>query len=255
MFYCGGNYEARKGSGIGQGSVSLHPGGHSHGPQPGAYERSIGVEFFDELAVMVDTFRPLRLGEGARCQRRRSLRLDVVRTRPRGRMSAADGDPGDPGGFGGFGIDHLPYGVVRLESRHVAVVRYPDRLLDLSTIDAGLFGAGTLDRLLAAGRDTWAQVRAAATRAIEADRSPLLHLADARPVLAWTVADYVDFYASEAHATNAGRIFRPGAEPLPPTGSTCRSATTAAPAPSSCRARRCGARAASSRSTTATGRG
>jgi homogentisate 1,2-dioxygenase len=66
MFYCGGNYEARKGSGIGQGSVSLHPGGHSHGPQPGAYERSIGAEFFDELAVMVDTFRPLRLGEGAR---------------------------------------------------------------------------------------------------------------------------------------------------------------------------------------------
>ena len=66
MFYCGGNYEARKGSGIGQGSVSLHPGGHSHGPQPGAYERSIGVEYFDELAVMVDTFRPLRLGEGAR---------------------------------------------------------------------------------------------------------------------------------------------------------------------------------------------
>jgi homogentisate 1,2-dioxygenase len=66
MFYCGGDYEARKGSGIGQGSISLHPGGHSHGPQPGAYERSIGVEFFDELAVMVDTFRPLRLGEGGR---------------------------------------------------------------------------------------------------------------------------------------------------------------------------------------------
>ncbi|EIE99000.1 homogentisate 1,2-dioxygenase [Saccharomonospora glauca] len=64
MFYCGGDYEARKGSGIGQGSVSVHPGGHSHGPQPGAYERSIGVEFFDELAVMVDTFRPLELGEG-----------------------------------------------------------------------------------------------------------------------------------------------------------------------------------------------
>ncbi len=65
MFYCGGDYEARKGSGIGQGSVSLHPGGHPHGPQPGAYERSIGVDYFDELAVMVDTFRPLDLGEGA----------------------------------------------------------------------------------------------------------------------------------------------------------------------------------------------
>ncbi|MEZ0094781.1 homogentisate 1,2-dioxygenase [Streptacidiphilus sp. EB129] len=66
MFYCGGDYEARKGSGIGQGSVSLHPGGHTHGPQPGAYERSIGAESFDELAVMVDTFRPLDLAEGAR---------------------------------------------------------------------------------------------------------------------------------------------------------------------------------------------
>ncbi|PWU55499.1 homogentisate 1,2-dioxygenase [Micromonospora globispora] len=66
MFYCGGDYEARKGSGIGQGSISLHPGGHSHGPQPGAVERSLGAQFFDELAVMVDTFRPLELGEGAK---------------------------------------------------------------------------------------------------------------------------------------------------------------------------------------------
>jgi homogentisate 1,2-dioxygenase len=65
MFYVGGDYEARKGSGIGIGSVSLHPGGHSHGPQPAAIERSLGATFFDELAVMVDTFRPLELGEGA----------------------------------------------------------------------------------------------------------------------------------------------------------------------------------------------
>ncbi|MQY27502.1 Homogentisate 1,2-dioxygenase [Nocardia sp. RB56] len=64
MFYCGGDYAARRGSGIAAGSVSLHPGGHSHGPQPGAVERSLGAEFFDELAVMVDTFRPLQLGEG-----------------------------------------------------------------------------------------------------------------------------------------------------------------------------------------------
>lgn len=66
MFYVAGDYEARKGSGIGKGSISLHPGGHSHGPQPGAYEKSIGVESFDELAVMVDTFRPLELGEAGR---------------------------------------------------------------------------------------------------------------------------------------------------------------------------------------------
>ena len=68
MFYVDGDYEARKGSGIGKGSVSLHPGGHSHGPQPGAIEGSLGAEAFDETAVMVDTFRPLELGEaGTAC--------------------------------------------------------------------------------------------------------------------------------------------------------------------------------------------
>lgn len=65
MFYVDGDYEARKGSGIGRGSISLHPGGHTHGPQPGAMEASLGRERFDETAVMVDTFRPLDLGEGA----------------------------------------------------------------------------------------------------------------------------------------------------------------------------------------------
>ena len=64
MFYCGGDYEARKGSGIGLGSISLHPGGYAHGPQPAAIEASLGAERFEELAVMVDTFRPLELGEG-----------------------------------------------------------------------------------------------------------------------------------------------------------------------------------------------
>nr|WP_284291050.1 homogentisate 1,2-dioxygenase domain-containing protein [Angustibacter aerolatus] len=48
MFYVGGDYEARKGSGIGIGSVSLHPGGHSHGPQPKATEAALGKDFFDE---------------------------------------------------------------------------------------------------------------------------------------------------------------------------------------------------------------
>ena len=65
MFYVGGDYEARRGSGIGIGSISLHPGGYAHGPQPSAIEASIGAEYFDETAVMVDTFRPLELGEAA----------------------------------------------------------------------------------------------------------------------------------------------------------------------------------------------
>lgn len=64
MFYVAGDYEARKGSGIGLGSISLHPGGHAHGPQPSAIEASLGAEAFAESAVMVDTFAPLELGEG-----------------------------------------------------------------------------------------------------------------------------------------------------------------------------------------------
>ncbi|WP_310528457.1 homogentisate 1,2-dioxygenase domain-containing protein [Nocardioides sp.] len=64
MFYVGGDYEARKGSGIDLGSVSLHPGGYAHGPQPAAIEASLGADYFEESAVMVDTFAPLDLGEG-----------------------------------------------------------------------------------------------------------------------------------------------------------------------------------------------
>jgi homogentisate 1,2-dioxygenase len=64
MFYVGGDYEARKGSGIGLGSISVHPGGYAHGPQPSSIEASLGVDYFEESAVMVDTFAPLDLGEG-----------------------------------------------------------------------------------------------------------------------------------------------------------------------------------------------
>ena len=78
MFYCGGDYEARKGSGIGSGSITLHPGGHSHGPQPGAAEASIGKDYFDELAVMVDTFRPLEFGEGGGRLRRPRVRPQLA---------------------------------------------------------------------------------------------------------------------------------------------------------------------------------
>jgi homogentisate 1,2-dioxygenase len=69
MFYVAGDYEARKGSGIGRGSISWHPGGHAHGPLPAAIEASLGKDYFDEVAVMVDTFRPLEMGEaGSSCE-------------------------------------------------------------------------------------------------------------------------------------------------------------------------------------------
>lgn len=66
LFYVEGNFMSRKGSGIEAGSVSLHPGGHIHGPQPGSVEASLGATATEELAVMIDTFRPLSLGPGAR---------------------------------------------------------------------------------------------------------------------------------------------------------------------------------------------
>jgi homogentisate 1,2-dioxygenase len=62
LFYVGGDFMSRKGAGIELGSISLHPSGFTHGPQPGSVEASIGKEATDEWAVMVDTFRPLRLG-------------------------------------------------------------------------------------------------------------------------------------------------------------------------------------------------
>jgi homogentisate 1,2-dioxygenase len=65
LYYCAGDFTSRKGAGIGLGSISLHPGGFTHGPQPGSVEASLGVEATDELAVMIDTFAPLALGEGA----------------------------------------------------------------------------------------------------------------------------------------------------------------------------------------------
>ena len=66
IFYCGGDFMSRKGAGIEQGSVTLHPAGFTHGPQPGSVEASIGAASTEELAVMVDTFRPLDVSDAAR---------------------------------------------------------------------------------------------------------------------------------------------------------------------------------------------
>jgi homogentisate 1,2-dioxygenase len=63
LYYAEGNFMSRKG--ISSGSFTLHPGGIAHGPHPGTVEDSIGKERTEELAVMVDTFRPLRLTETA----------------------------------------------------------------------------------------------------------------------------------------------------------------------------------------------
>jgi homogentisate 1,2-dioxygenase len=63
LYYVDGDFMSR--NNIKQGHITLHPKGIPHGPAPGAMERSIGQKETQELAVMVDTFRPLMITEAA----------------------------------------------------------------------------------------------------------------------------------------------------------------------------------------------
>lgn len=138
-----------------------------------------------------------------------------------------------PGAAGtGFDLDHLPYGVFSLPGEDPRVgVRIGDHVLDLAPVaeigdpDSELAAAWRtppLNAFMAMGPEQWATARWWITEvlgdSVHAERTrPHLHpLADVRLHLPFEVADYVDFYASEAHATNVGRIFRPdGAALLP----------------------------------------
>jgi len=129
-----------------------------------------------------------------------------------------------------FGLQTLPYGSFTTQDRPTEPrvgVAVGDRVLDLSaatyrllTGRADLFRSGRLDAFLDAGDRAWAQIRSALTRWLGSDhyrealKDLLMPAADVTMHLPFTVADYVDFYASEHHASNVGRIFRPGGEPL-----------------------------------------
>jgi fumarylacetoacetase len=130
-----------------------------------------------------------------------------------------------------FGIANLPYGVVEWpgHSRPRVVVPIGDSVLDVagalervSGDLAFLVRGPSLDHLLADGPEAWAALRATLVHLLTDDRHrevvepALLRRDQVRPVLPFTVADYVDFYSSEQHATNIGRIFRPDSPPLPP---------------------------------------
>ncbi len=129
--------------------------------------------------------------------------------------------PGDP-----YGLHHLPYGTVQdATGRVAAAVRVGDSVLDLTRLTQGterapLFADGYLDAFLRAGAATWSAVREFVRERLTdpaaepAVRPLLMPLDGVTPLLPFTVADYVDFYASEHHATNVGRIFRPGGDPL-----------------------------------------
>ena len=81
IYYVDGNFSSRKGIEIG--SITLHPSGLPHGPQPGLAEKSIGMTETQELAVMCDTFHPLKLTKLAERLRRRQVRVLLVRSSQR----------------------------------------------------------------------------------------------------------------------------------------------------------------------------
>ncbi|MET9291537.1 fumarylacetoacetase [Streptomyces sp. NPDC003077] len=142
-------------------------------------------------------------------------------------QSPLDLPEGDP-----FGPHNLPYGVfsTREQPGHRRIgVRYGAHVLDLHALattspspHAALLTAPTLNPLMAAGRSVWQAVREAVRAAVTdpAHRATtedlLIPLDEVTLHLPFEVADYVDFYASEHHATNVGRIFRPDGAALTP---------------------------------------
>ncbi|MEV1329509.1 fumarylacetoacetase [Micromonospora costi] len=129
-----------------------------------------------------------------------------------------------------YGVGNLPYGVFAHDGRDPRIgVRIGDFVLDLTgaeaaglVLAAGAFGRPTLNDFMALGRPQWTAVRQRVTELLtdtahRAAVEPLLvPLADVRLLLPFAVADYVDFYSSEHHASNVGQIFRPGQPPLLP---------------------------------------
>ena len=121
---------------------------------------------------------------------------------------------------------HLPWGVVRPRSggRALPAVRLGDDAVVLAALAtpallaprpdlARALQAPNLNALIELGPAAWGELRARLLELVHADAIPAvarLALADCEALLPVRVTDYVDFYASLEHATNFGRIFRPG---------------------------------------------
>jgi fumarylacetoacetase len=127
-----------------------------------------------------------------------------------------------------YDVDHLPYGAFSVATEPVRLgTRVGEQVLDLGAAArdlkpewAPLLDVPTLNPLMAEGPSVWAEVRAwvttLATDPAYAEQVTLHPVADVTLRLAWEVSDYVDYYASEHHASNVGRIFRPDQAPLLP---------------------------------------
>lgn len=129
------------------------------------------------------------------------------------RLSVSADDP--------FGLHNLPYGVYRAAgSSPRAATRVGEHVVDLALLLGDeVFAQPSLNAFMAQGPSRWASVREALADALAGDVDPAaVHaLGDVRLEMPFEVADYVDFYASEHHASNLGRLFRPDApDPLTP---------------------------------------
>ncbi|MET8085176.1 fumarylacetoacetase [Micromonospora sp. NPDC005237] len=137
-------------------------------------------------------------------------------------VTGVDGSP--------YGVTNLPYGVFSSGGGRPRIgVRIGSWVFDLAgaetaelVLAAGALCRPTLNDFMALGRPQWTAVR---QRIVELLTDPthrpaveplLVPLADVELLLPFEVADYVDFYSSEHHASNVGQIFRPGQPPLLP---------------------------------------
>lgn len=120
-----------------------------------------------------------------------------------------------------FGLTNLPYGVYSAPGRAPRVAtRYGDHVIDLAVLlDDDVFARPSLNDFMAQGHARWVEVRGAITERLQGP-VPAEAVHDLGTVtlrLPFEVADYVDFYASEHHASNLGRLFRPdNPDPLMP---------------------------------------
>jgi fumarylacetoacetase len=134
-----------------------------------------------------------------------------------GVMSVIEVPDGSP-----FGLNNLPYGVFSVGGGPFRVgVRVADSVIDLAAaLGDEVFAAPSLNPFMATGPGCWARPRARITELIVGDAVPdgVVHpLRDVELTLPFEVADYVDFFASQEHASNLGRLFRPdNPEPLLP---------------------------------------
>jgi len=124
-----------------------------------------------------------------------------------------------------FGTANLPYGVFSEAGGQPprVGVRIGDSVLDLApALGDDVFGEPSLNAFMAQGRTRWSEVRSRITELLTDQRYQRIVEAALRPLsqtrlhLPFVPGDYVDFFANEYHAANAGRLFRPGGEPLTP---------------------------------------